>query len=334
MPRRFPTALAALAVAAVSVVACSPASSPASSPAGTPTASPLTAPTASRPRAPTTTPPPAPGGTSTPAGAVPVDPGHPCSGAPPAPVRHVVVVMMENRALTQVAGNAAAPYLDSLATACGLATDYSGVAHPSLPNYIAVTSGSTQSVSDDAGPGSHPLGAPSIFSLLGADWRSLEESMPRPCDTASSGEYAVKHNPAAYYTMLSAACPARDLPLGGTAFDLSAAYTFVTPDLCHDGHDCSTATADAWLAKEVPVMLASPQYRSGSTVVFITWDENDAGGALVPTYVIAPSVVPGARVAAPLDHYSLLRTSEELLGLSPLLGNAETATSMVSLFHL
>ncbi|MDE3205509.1 MAG: phosphoesterase [Acidobacteriota bacterium] len=333
MPRRFPTALAAVAVAgaALTVGACAAPSgtSRSGSAAATAPGSPHSTTSAGGATAPT-----APGATATPAGAATVDAGHPCSGAPPAPVRHVVVVMMENRALAQVAGNPAAPYLASLAAACGLATDYSGVAHPSLPNYIAVTSGSTQGVADDAGPGSHPLGAPSIFSLLGADWRSLEESMPRPCDTASSGEYAVKHNPAAYYTTLATNCPAQDLPLNGGAFDLSAAYTFVTPDLCHDGHDCSTATADAWLAKEVPVMLSSPQYRSGSTVVFITWDENDAGGALVPTYVISPSVIPGARVATPLDHYSLLRTSEELLGLSPLLGQAATATSMVSLFHL
>ncbi len=241
---------------------------------------------------------------------------------------------MENRALGDVVGSRDAPYLASLAAACGLATRYSGVAHPSLPNYIAMTSGSIHGITDDGSPASHPVGGPSIFSLLGSDWRGLDESMPRPCDTASGGEYAAKHNPAVYYTAIAATCPARDTALVDTAPDLSAAYTFVTPNLCNDGHDCSTATADAWLGREVPLVLGSAQYRSGGTVVFITWDENDSGGTLVPMYVLAPSVVPGTRVSVALDHYSLLRTCEELLGLSPLLGRAASATSMTGPFHL
>ena len=157
--------------------------------------------------------------------------------------------------------------------------------------------------------------------------------MPSGCDQNSAGEYAPKHNPAAYYTDLGTTCGSQDVPLGTTP-DLQAAFTFITPNLCNDMHDCSTATGDTWLSNEIPQILSSPQYRSGTTVVFITWDENDAGGQLVPAYVIAPSVAPGTRSAQPFTHYSLLRTVEQLLGLRPLLGQAASATGMQQAFNL
>jgi len=246
---------------------------------------------------------------------------------------HVVWIIMENRSYSDVVGSPSAPYLASVARACGLATDYSGVGHPSLPNYIALTSGSTHGIADDNGPESHPVQGPSLFSLLGTGWRSLDESMPVPCDRAPSGEYAVKHDPAAYYTNLGPSCAAQDVPLGPTP-DVTARFTLITPDLCDDMHDCSTSAGDSWLAGELPRILDSGTYRAGHTAVFITWDENDSGGTTVPTYVIAPSVPAGARSATPFNHYSLLRTTEELLGLLPLLGGAATANSMAEAFNL
>jgi hypothetical protein len=255
----------------------------------------------------------------------------PCGGsAPPRHWTHVVWILMENRGLDQIDGSPDAPYLNSLGRQCGLATDYSAISHPSLPNYIALTSGSTQGITDDTG---HPLSMPSLFGLLGTDWRSLEENMPANCDRSSGGEYALKHNPAPYYRPIGSECSAQDVPLTNPP-DMSAEFTLVTPDLCHDMHDCSTQAGDAWLSGEVPLMLNSPEYRAGTTAVFITWDENDAGGTLVPCYVIAPSVSPATRSAIPFSHYSLLRTTEEMLDLTPLLGGAAGAPSMAGAFHL
>ncbi len=247
--------------------------------------------------------------------------------------QHVVWIVMENRSYDQIVGSKSAPYLNSLSDACGLATDYSGVAHPSLPNYIALTSGSTQGITNDSGPPSNRVSAPNLFTLLGSGWRALEEGMPSNCATSGSSDYAVKHNPAAYYTNLAAACANQDVPLGSTA-DISARFTFITPNLCHDMHDCSTSAGDSWLAGAVPQMLDSSQYRAGTTAVFITWDENDSGGQRVPTYVVGPSVVPGSRSAVPYNHYSLLRTTEDLLGLQPLIGAAATAPGMRAGFGL
>ena len=263
-----------------------------------------------------------------------VSAARPCVGAPPpATYDHVVWIVMENRGLSDIVGSSSAPYLASLAERCGLATGYSGVSHPSLPNYIAMTSGSTQGIGDDSGPGSHALAAQSIFGLLGPDWRALQEAMPAPCDHSSSGDYATKHNPAVYYTAIAASCATNDVPMGA-APDVSARFTFITPDLCHDMHDCSTATGDRWLSSVVPQILDSAEYRAGRAALFVTWDENDSGGSRVATYVVAPSVPPGTRSAVTLSHYSLLRSTEEMLGLTPLLGQAATAADMRPPFHL
>jgi hypothetical protein len=254
----------------------------------------------------------------------------PCGTARRAPAwQHVVWVVMENTGYSGIAGAPAAPYLNKLAGKCGLATQFFAETHPSLPNYIAMTSGSPQGISDDADPSAHRLSGPSIFSQLGRDWRSLQESMPGNCAAKTSGLYAVKHNPAAYYTNLD--CAAQDVPLGDPP-DLSARFTFVTPNLCNDMHDCSVAKGDAWMAGWLPKVLDSAEYRAGRTAVFITWDE-DSGPNQVATLVIAPSTPRGTTSARTFNHYSMLRTTEELLGLPPL-GGASTAASMRSAFHL
>jgi hypothetical protein len=197
-----------------------------------------------------------------------------------------------------------------------------------------MTSGTTHGITDDAGPSAHALDGPSIFSQVGrAGWRSLEESMPSNCLLGDSGVYAVRHNPAAYYTRTRAACAGRDVPLGAKP-DVSARFTFVTPNLCHDMHDCGVSAGDTWLRGFLPKVLASSSYRGGRTAVFLTWDEDDRSTANhIATLVIAPSVRAGARSAKRFDHYSMLRTTEELLGLGHL-GRAAHAPSMRHPFNL
>jgi phosphatidylinositol-3-phosphatase len=109
----------------------------------------------------------------------------------------------------------------------------------------------------------------------------------------------------------------------------------VTPNLCNDMHDCSVQTGDAWLQSWVPKITASPSYRAGNTVVFITWDEDDGhSGNHVATVVVSPYTTPGTRSATAFTHYSLLRTAEQLLGITTFLGNAASATGMRSAFGL
>ena len=276
--------------------------------------------------------------------------GGPCGtrATPPGRYAHVIWIVMENHAYSQVIGSASAPYENQLAGQCGLATNYKAVTHPSLPNYIAMTSGDTQGVSDDNPPSSHPLSAASIFSQVkaaGLTWRSYEEAMPSNCYLGSSGRYAVKHNPAAYFVPIRSDCAVWDVPMGttsGGAFlnDLSAntlpAFSFVTPDMCNDTHDCGVGTGDSWLQGWIPKIVASPAYQSGNTAIVLTWDEDDFTTVnQVATIVISPTTTPGTRSATAFNHYSLLKTTEQMLGISTYLGHAGDAgtTSMRSAFN-
>jgi phosphatidylinositol-3-phosphatase len=128
--------------------------------------------------------------------------------APASTYEHVVWIVMENHSFDDIIGSSDAPYINQLADQHGLAASIYAEAHPSLPNYIATTSGSTQGVADDDDPSSHPLDVPSLFSLLpGGGSRSLLESMPGKCSRSDAGDYAVRHNP----RLLGAAATAADM---------------------------------------------------------------------------------------------------------------------------
>lgn len=245
---------------------------------------------------------------------------------------------MENHTWGSVIGSPAAPYLTGLARSCGTDTAYASVGSPSLPNYLGATSGSTQGVTDDGDPSEHSFDVDNLFRQVrsaGGTERSFVESMPSNCGLVSEGAYAAKHNPAVYFDGDAdrAACRTDDVPF--TAFEPVLAsgqlptYTSITPNSCDDMHDCSVSVGDAWLATWVPRILATASYRSGTTAVFIVWDEPTP----VADVVIAPAVHPGTVLAVAVDHYSLLRASEEMLGL-PLLGRASSATSLRAVFGI
>lgn len=248
---------------------------------------------------------------------------------------------MENKPYGSVIGSSNAPYENALAAQCGLATAYRGVTHPSLPNYLAATGGSTFGVHDDSGPNSHQIDAASIFSQLdraGRSWRAYEESMPSNCDTSAASPYAVKHNPPAYFVGLRTSCREHDVPLAGNLdrdilTGTLPSFAFITPNLCNDTHDCSVHTGDAWLSTWIPKLVAGANYEAGDTLIVLTWDEGVGSANRIPTIVVAPSVRPGLRVGASLDHYALLRNAEDLLGL-PRLGAAASAPSMAAAFGL
>ena len=256
----------------------------------------------------------------------------PCGQSTTAQYDHVVWIMLENVGYS-VVGSSDAPYLNGLASKCGLATNYRAITHPSLPNYIALTSGSTQGIADDGEPSTHVLRVPSIFSELGSNWRTYAESKPTPCDRVTSGVYAARHNPAVYYVPITSSCGRNDVPLT-LPLNLSSAFTMIVPNICDDMHSCPVSVGDAWLAKYVPLILASAQYQSGTLALFITFDENDNDATnQVPTVVVAPSVPKGTKVNVALNHYSLLRCAETLLNIG-LLGASKTATPMIGPFHL
>lgn len=278
----------------------------------------------------------------------------PCGTVSTAPAyTHVIWIWMENHSRTDIIGNTSqAPYINSIAGQCGLATNYHNLSHPSLPNYVGATSGLTVSSLTPFDPDCNPSGscltsAPSIFGQ-GESWKAYEESMPSNCAGSNSGEYAVRHNPPPYFTSLSG-CSTLDAPYTQLATDLAnnslPAFSFVTPNLIDDMHDGTINQGDTWLSTNLPTILNSPEYTGGSTAVFVTWDEGTGGSTGencvsstdnscdVATIVLSPSTPAGASSATSFSHYSLLATTEQLLGL-PLLGQAASATTMSSAFNL
>lgn len=268
---------------------------------------------------------------------------------------HIVWIWMENHPYRSVIGSPSAPFENQMAAQCGLATNYHNVTHPSLPNYIAATSGlpvgELGRFSSDCDPSpscSAPPGTPSVFSQA-ASWRSYVESMPAPCRRVSSDDYAAKHNPAVYYPSLAASCRTDDVAVGQLYSDLDAgslpAFAFVTPNLVDDTHNGSVADGDKWLRATIGAITVAPQYRSGTVAVFVVWDEGEGGiasdcatnttdvGCHVPALVLSASTRAATSSGALFNHYSLLRTAEDLLGV-PALGQAAAAASMAPAFGL
>ncbi|MHB8588877.1 MAG: alkaline phosphatase family protein [Candidatus Dormibacteraceae bacterium] len=244
--------------------------------------------------------------------------------SPAAAPAHVFLIVMENRSYSQAISSG---YVSQLAAQYAIATDYHGVSHPSLPNYLALTSGTTWGIADD---GFHALPAGGLGTQLtnaGIDWRAYMEGMSKGCFN-SPYPYALKHNPFAYY---GSTCPPQVVPFTQFASDLAGTapqFAWITPNLCHDGHDCSGSVADAWLAQTVPEILNSNAWQDNGLLA-ITWDEGEDSANSVLTLIIRPNPTVH-RSAKPYDHYSLLATIEDALGVARL-GHAAQATPMTDL---
>ncbi len=258
------------------------------------------------------------------------------AGGPPS---HIAVIVMENEEYGDIIGSRSAPYLNTLARRYGLASGMYAVTHPSLPNYLALTGGATFGIDSDCTDCS--VGATSIvdqFERAHLSWRAYMEDLPGPCFTgASAGDYAKKHDPFAYYTRITGnpgRC-ANIVPLGRLATDERSStlprFVWITPNLCHDMHDCSVSTGDRFLAGLVPALLRGLGPRG---LLFLTWDEGTsddgccrlASGGHIVTIVAGGGARPHARLAAPTDQYSVLQTVEDLLGLRRLRGAACACT--------
>jgi len=255
------------------------------------------------------------------------------------PVTKVLIFVEENHSLAQM--QSGMPYAYSLAKRYGYATHYRAVTHPSLPNYLAITAGSTFGIADDNPPSSHPLAGATVFGQAWAAGRTAKtyaETMTSNCQLTSSGNYAVKHNPWAYFTAERSRCQSYDVPSGGFAADVSAGRLptvgVVVPNLCNDAHNCSLATADNWFKQQMQAVFAGPDWRAGRLAVVLTADESSGGDTTntVLTVVIHPSQSAHV-VSTPLTHYSLTRLCDDVAH-APYLRNAATAPSLSAAFGL
>ena len=251
-------------------------------------------------------------------------------------VTKILVIMEENESIGQVFPSHM-PYLWSLARRYGRATKWSDVGHPSLPNYLAIFGGSRFNDPQDCSPGAgctYP--GPSVFGQAiakGKTARAYEESMPRPCDRAYSGNYDVNHNPWAYFPSEASQCLADDVPAGtvtrGALLTAARLGTLpnvglVTPNLIDDAHNGTLADADGFLRRWMPVLMSGPDWRAGRLAIVVVFDEG-VTTETVPFVIMARSLS-GAVIRRPLNHYALTLLIDQVIGAAPLRHAASAAS--------
>ncbi|WP_035841814.1 alkaline phosphatase family protein [Kitasatospora azatica] len=249
---------------------------------------------------------------------------------------HVIVVVMENHAYSQIIGSSSAPYINNtLKAGGGNLTNSFGITHPSEPNYYALFSGSTQGRTDDSCIAVQSLSAANLGSELlaaGKTWASYNESLPsQGSTTCSSGKYAQKHNPWFGFNNvpLNSAYTFAQFPTDYTTLPKEA---FVVPNLCSDMHDCSVSTGDTWIKNNLGAYATWAQ--THNSLLVVTFDEdNGSNGNHIATVVYGQHVAPGSSATATYNHYSVLRTLEDLAGLTSHAGNAASASDITGIWN-
>lgn len=252
---------------------------------------------------------------------------------------HIVMVVFENKEYGTVIRNPTMPYFNILATSYTLLNQHYAVTHPSLPNYIAMISGDTQGITsncEDCFIDAPSL--PDIIEASGRSWKTYQENMPEPCFLGSTVLYAQKHNPFVYFDPVrldADRCVEAIVPYGQLEVDIAQDqlpnFVFITPNLCHDAHDCPLSQADIWLDGLMDQLIPALDATSKPYLVVLTWDEGqgdhgccglaEPAGGRIPTVLVSPQVKNGFEDETPYTHYSLLKTIGEAWGM-PYLGHA------------
>jgi len=246
------------------------------------------------------------------------------ASASPLRPAHVVVVIEENHSSGDIIGDSSAPYLNSLAAQGVNFTQSFAVTHPSEPNYLALFSGSTQGLTDDSCP--HAFTGANLAGELiaaGDTFAGYSESMPSSGYTGCTvGAYARKHNPWVDFASVPAA-DNRTFAAFPHDFNTLPTVAFVVPNLLNDMHDGTVARADGWLRTN---LNAYAQWaKTHDSELIVTWDEDDnSADNHIPTLMVGAHVKPGS-YAERIDHYSVLRTLEDLYGLPHAGASAQAA---------
>jgi hypothetical protein len=258
---------------------------------------------------------------------------------PPAPtpppahvpaISHVYEIMMENEWYPEIVGNTAqAPYINSLIAQGSVLSNMFAVTHPSDPNYVAIAAGSTYGL--DANAWSTTTIAQSHLADLiensGRSWKVYMESANGPCDQTLHGYYYPDDSPYLYFADVrnnATRCQSHIVPIANMTSDFSSStttpdYAWIAPDDCDDMEQCGITAGDAWLSNTIPIILNSPSWKAGNSIIIVTWDEDDrAHNQNVPCFIIGPGVKAGYVSNAPYTHYSVLKTIEAAFGLPAL----------------
>ena len=275
----------------------------------------------------------------------------------PPPIQTVFVILLENHNWNDIKGNPNAPYINStlLPMASYCEQYYNPPAlHPSLANYLWLEAGTNFGILDGKNPSiNHQATTNHLVSLLqraGISWKAYQEDIDgASVPLTDSNGYAVRHNPFVYFDDvtgtnnpnwpygISHIRPYQEL-YSDLYNNTVARYNFITPSVCHDGHDlCDplynhVQQMDAWLATEIPRITNSNIYAYGG-VIFILWDEGENGDGPIGLIVLSPFARGrGYSNQLPYTHSSLLRTVQEIFGVGPLLNDAANANNLADLF--
>ncbi|HWC74549.1 MAG TPA: alkaline phosphatase family protein, partial [Gemmatimonadales bacterium] len=247
---------------------------------------------------------------------------------------HVIIVAEENHDYSSVIGNSAMPYLNGLSSQYGLATGYYANAHPSIGNYFELTTGDTI-INDDNFTGT--VSSDNIVRELvaaGKTWKSYIEGYP---------SYDANHVPVSYFSDVrnNPAQAAKMVPFTQFATDLANGtlpdFSFITPNLCNDAHNCALSTADAWLQTNIAPLISSTLFQTDGLLI-IWWDEsasdNTHGGGKVAWTVVSPFAKPGYKSSTLYQHQSTLRLMLKALGVTVFPADAATAPDMGEFFTI
>jgi len=261
--------------------------------------------------------------------------------------KHIIIVVFENKEFGTVVNDPQMPYFNQLANSYTLLSQYYAVTHPSLPNYLAMIGGDTFGVTFDCTKCiQDAVTLPDLIEKNGLTWKTYQEDMPTPCyPDAEAGNYAIKHNPFAYFKAIRLdpnRCNRSIVPLTQLSTDLTSGglpnFVFITPNLCNDAHDCPENIADNWLKNLMSELLPALDSEGKPYLIVVTWDEGQGNhsccglpqnaGGRVATILISPQVKKGFVDATPYTHYSLLKTISEAWHLA-YLGHAADASNQL-----
>ena|SRR5215469_1111936 len=278
-----------------------------------------------------------------------------CTGSNPTPPQtglfgHVAIVVEENRNYGSVTSSSM-PYLSGLMTQYGLATQYYANTHPSIGDYMMLTTGQVLTKDDSAIPPSFPVSADNVVRELlaaGKTWKAYAESLPSVGylggdTTDGGGQYLVRHVPIAYLTDVQNSPTQRQnlVPFPQLAQDLSndslPNYSFITPNGCDDAHDCDLSTADHWLKVNIDPLIKNSIFQKDGLLIVVfdeSGNDNTNGGGRVVCTLISPAFSKlGYQSTNIYQHQSVLRLTLEGLGITTPPGAASTAPTMWEFFN-
>ena len=257
---------------------------------------------------------------------------------------HVVLIVEENHNYSEVVGSSDMPYLNSLISQYGLATQYFANAHPSIPNYLMFTTGQMETFDDNFTGTISDDNVVRELVKAGKTWKAYEESIPAPAYLGpDQSPYVRRHDPFSYLSDVqnSATQAANIVPFTQFASDLAGntlpQYAFISPNVNNDAHNGTLAAADSWLQKNVPALLANPAFQA-SGLLIITFDESEDsdlqnGGGHVATVIISSKAKKGFQSQTMYQHQSLLRLILSGSGVNTFPGLAGTAPDMTEFFN-